>query len=59
MSAKKKSKIVVKVDVPPPYKAPKGHTPRRNGAGPHKDRRTKRDRSRSDQKRNAVDEQQD
>lgn len=50
-------KVTIKVEPTPSYKIPKGHTPRRNGAGPHKDKRTKRDRSRADNKRNAVEDQ--
>ena len=31
-----------------------GHRPKRSGAGPHQDKRTKRKRSRSDAKRAAI-----
>jgi hypothetical protein len=34
-----------------------GHVPRQTGAGAHEDRRTKRNRTRAEQNRNAVQDQ--
>lgn len=42
-------KIIIK-----PWELPSGHQPHRGGNGAHEDKRTKRNRTRGDQKRNAI-----
>lgn len=51
-----KHKIVIKAE---DAKGRQGHIPHTTGSGPHKDKRTKRNRTRSDKKRNAIKEQLD
>jgi len=52
MSSEKKTTI--KLDKTPIWKIPKGHQPRRNGAGTHGDRRLKRLKTRGNQNNNAI-----
>lgn len=47
-------KIIIKVDE---TKVSTGHKPHVTGTGAHKDKRTKRNRTRADQKRNSIKEQ--
>lgn len=49
-----KDKTTIKVDVIPEYKVPKGHMPHRSGAGLHKDKRTKRKRTRATQQKDSI-----
>jgi len=48
--------ITLEIEIKP-WKIGKGHKAYRGGAGKHKDRRTKRNRTRTDQNRNAIREQ--
>ena len=52
---RKKEKIVLEIDVKP-WKVGRGHSSHRGGSGLHKDRRTKRNRTRGAQNRNAIRE---
>lgn len=45
----KRNMLITKLDQ---LKAPKGHQPHKSGTGFRKDRRTRRNRTRADQKRN-------
>jgi hypothetical protein len=44
-------KIKIKIN-----EVPKGHTPHQSGSGTHKDKRTKRNRTRADNKRKDINE---
>jgi len=51
-----KQAIVVKIENKPVWKASRGHSAYRGGAGVMGDRRTKRNRTRSSQKNRAIKE---
>jgi len=51
----KKETITLTIQVKP-WKVGRGHSEHRSGAGVHGDRRTKRQRTRSEQNRNAIKE---
>lgn len=51
--SKKKTQIEVKLDH---AKIPRGHQDHKTGNGPHKDKRTKRNRTRSDRERKALED---
>lgn len=54
---KNKKKTTIKIDVKPPWKVAMGHQPHTTGSGIHKDRRTKRKRTRGSQRRWAIKDQ--
>jgi hypothetical protein len=52
---RKKEKIVLEIDTRP-WQVGRVHSVNKPGAGKHKDRRTKRNRTRANQNRNAIRE---
>lgn len=54
----KRPKKIIRIVVPPP-KEVIGHTDHITGSGPHSDKRTRRDRTRTDKDRRAVKESED
>jgi hypothetical protein len=53
----KKQKDIIQIEVDP-LKISKGHPTHRGGAGAHQDRRKKRQRTRNDEQRKVINEQQ-
>lgn len=49
--------IIETLRIPVPIRVAAGHQPHITGTGAHKDKRTKRNRTRSDQRRNAIRDQ--
>ena len=56
MSRSKKAKIIIELSVVKPWKVSTGHNSYRGGAGAMGDRRTKRQRTRTEQNRSAIKE---
>ena len=51
-----KKKTTIKIDVKKPWELPKGHAPHKSGAGKHLDKRTKRNRTRGNQTKRAIED---
>lgn len=58
MSRRKKT-IRLELDVKKDWEVGHGHIPHRGGGGEHQDKRNKRNRTRSSQKRNSIKESKD